>query len=111
MTNVVPGRATTTSPVLVVDDDPDVAMLCRMCLESGGYTVLSASDGTSGLALAGEHLPAAIVLDFMLPDMDGIAVLTTLRSDPVTMGIPVVMVTARTDPHDQQAAWEAGVSD
>jgi protein-histidine pros-kinase len=98
-------------PVLVVDDDADVAMLCRLHLERRGFTVISAGDGTSGLAMAADQLPAAIVLDFMLPDMDALGVLAGLRADATTSAIPVVMLTARTDLVDQRTAWEAGVFD
>ena len=97
--------------VLVVDDDPDVSLLCRLHLEQAGFGVSSAPDGMSGLVLARDERPAAIVLDFMLPDMDGIEVIGALQADPVTATIPVVMLTARAGDRDQQAAWEAGVSD
>ncbi len=98
-------------PVLVVDDDAAVSLLCRLFLERDGFAVLSASDGAQGLSLARTQLPVAIVLDFMLPDMDAMVVLEALRGDPITDTIPVVLLSARTDLHDQQTAWEGGVSD
>jgi protein-histidine pros-kinase len=94
-----------------VDDDAAVSLLCRLFLERDGFAVLCASDGAQGLSLARTHLPVAIVLDFMLPDMDGMVVLQALRDDPITDTIPVVLLSARTDVHDQQSAWEGGVSD
>ena len=97
--------------VLVVDDDSDVALLCRLHLETAGYQVLVASDGQGGLDAVQDGRPDAVVLDYMLPDMDGLSILGRLRGDPRTADIPVVMVTARADVRDQQAAWEAGVSD
>ncbi len=99
------------STILVVDDDADVSLLCRVHLEREGFEVVPATDGASGLSLARSRVPAAIVLDFMLPDMDGLGVLDALAADPAVAAIPVVMLTARTDLRDQQAAWEAGVSD
>lgn len=86
-------------------------MLCRLFLEREGFAVVGAADGASGVAVARAQHPIAIVLDFMLPDMNGIAVLESLRSNPTTESIPVVLLSARTDMRDQQAAWEAGVSD
>jgi PAS domain S-box-containing protein len=97
--------------VLVVDDDADVSLLCRLHLHQEGFDVLAAGDGTQALAMARHHAPAVVVLDFMLPDVDGLSVLAQMRADPVTAEIPVVMLTARTEKHDQEAAWEAGVSD
>ncbi|MDQ1359412.1 MAG: hypothetical protein QOG44_3785 [Acidimicrobiaceae bacterium] len=105
------GPARAGPPVLVVDDDEAVALLCRLFLERDGFSVFSAGDGAEGLSLARTHAPVAIVLDFMLPDMDGMEVLHALRADPVTDTIPVVLLSARTDLHDQQTAWECGVSD
>ena len=103
--------ASDTRTVLVVDDDPDVALLCRLHLERHGFSVVSADDGRSALAAAKEHNPEAVLLDFMLPDMDGIAVVQALRADAGTADIPIVMLTARADPRDQRAAWEVGVAD
>jgi PAS domain S-box-containing protein len=97
--------------ILVVDDDPDVSLLCRLHLERHGFSVLSADDGGSAIAAARQHRPAAVLLDFMLPDMDGIAVIEALRAAADTAEIPVVMLTARADPRDQEAAWQVGVSD
>jgi protein-histidine pros-kinase len=95
--------------VLVVDDDHDVSMLCRLQLEAAGFEVAEAHDGTSGLELAESRKPAVIVLDYMLPDLDGVEVLRRLNARPATADIPVIMLTARTRSADQQAAWEAGV--
>lgn len=97
--------------VLVVDDDPDVALLCRLHLVRHGFSVISADDGESAIATARQCQPTAILLDVMLPDMDGIAVVEALRAEAATAGIPIVMLTARADPRDQRAAWEVGVAD
>jgi len=97
--------------VLVVDDDADMLALCELYLSSAGFAVASAASGASALALAGADHPAVILLDFMLPDMDGTEVLQALQADDATAGIPVIMLTARVDVRDEQAAWEIGVFD
>jgi PAS domain S-box-containing protein len=97
--------------VLVVDDDPDMVMLCEYHLSAAGCEVLEATTGATALELARARHPAVILLDFMLPDMDGTEVLQALRNDEVTSGIPVIMLTARADVRDEQAAWELGVFD
>ena len=79
--------------LLVIDDDSSSRDLLRRILEKEGYTVLSASSGSEGLALARERKPDLITLDVMMPSMDGWAVLTSLKSDKVTAQIPVVMMT------------------
>jgi PAS domain S-box-containing protein len=104
--------ADVTDPfVLVVDDDPDVALVSQLHLEAAGYAVSVVGTGLAAIDLCRGTRPMAIVLDYMLPDLDGLQVLARLEADPLTAGIPVVMLTARTDERDQTAAWEAGVSE
>lgn len=95
--------------MLVVDDDPDISTICRLHLEMAGFDVIEAATGIDALELARSAQPSAIVLDFMLPDLDGLQVLRRLADDAATPDIPVVMLTARTHDRDQAAAWEAGV--
>ncbi len=97
--------------VLVIDDDRDIATVCRLFLERAGFEVHEAATGRLGIDRARELAPDAIVLDYMLPDIDGVAVLGELTSEPSTAGIPVVMLTARTHRKDEEAAWAAGVTD
>jgi len=97
--------------VLVVDDAADMLMLCGLYLRAGGFEVLEASNGTEALALARAYRPAVIVLDFMLPDLDGDEVLRALQQDRATREIPVVMLTARANHHDERAMWERGIFD
>ena len=80
-------------PVLVIDDDATQRDLVSRFLRREGYAVLAAADGASGLALAREHLPHAILLDVSMPGMDGWSVLATLKADPMLQAVPVVMVT------------------
>ncbi|MEO7368951.1 MAG: response regulator [Gemmatimonadaceae bacterium] len=79
--------------VLVIDDDPAQRDLMRRFLSSEGFCVRSASSGEEGLRLARQLVPIAITLDVMMPEMDGWAVLETLKADPVLSGVPVVMLT------------------
>ena len=80
--------------MLVVDDDAEVRDLYGALLLFYGFCVEAAADGRTGLALAAEHLPDAVVLDFSMPEMDGGEVLGRLKADARTRLIPVVMLTA-----------------
>jgi PAS domain S-box-containing protein len=83
--------------ILVVEDDRDLAVLLRRQLESEGYQVLLASGGEDAIWLAREAQPQLITLDIMLPDLDGFAVLERLKANPLTSGIPVVIVSVMTE--------------
>lgn len=103
-----------TSPggtILVVDDEEDILLLCRVNLEFEGYKVVTASSGVEGLEKARELLPSLVLLDVMMPTMDGWHVLEALKADPATAGIPVVMLTARVQGEDQVRGWAGGASD
>jgi DNA-binding response OmpR family regulator len=97
--------------VLVIDDEPDVLLLCRVNLQHAGYDVIEAADGAHGVARAVDELPDAIVLDLMLPVMDGYSVLAALRSDDRTRAIPVLVLTAKAQREDRVRCWEEGASD
>ena len=87
----------TTRRILIVDDEDDIREVAQVSLELvGQYEVLTASSGRDGLRFARQERPDAILLDVMMPDMDGPATLAELRADPVTRDIPVVFLTART---------------
>ena len=94
--------------VLVIDDEPDVRWLIRMSLERAGHEVLAAEDGLRGVALAMKQHPDVIVLDLMMPVMDGYTVLDELAKDPRTAGIPVLVLSARAIPAEAKRATEAG---
>ncbi len=82
--------------ILVVEDDPDIQSLVQMSLEfTGGYEVSVASDGPAGLDAARRELPDLILLDAMMPGMDGFEVCRRLKADPHTAPIPVVFLTAK----------------
>jgi CheY-like chemotaxis protein len=80
--------------LLVIEDDPAVSMLLRLILENGGHEVLVAEDGSRGVAMATRRSPDGILLDVMMPFMDGFAVLEALREDERTAKVPVMMLSA-----------------
>ena len=94
--------------VLVVDDDTNVVELTKLYLEREGYRVLSASDGASGLALAREEQPSLIVLDLMLPRINGLDVCRTIREESA---VPIIMLTARVEEDDRLAGLDLGADD
>lgn len=94
--------------ILIVDDEPHIVELVRVCLEDPGFEILEARDGETGLAMARQLLPHVILLDVMMPRMDGYAVCRALKEDPRTSGIPVVMLTAKGLEADRQKGHEAG---
>ena len=87
--------------VLVVDDEPDIVALVAYHLAKAGYRVATASSGADALVAAQQERPALIVLDLMLPDLSGFAVLERLRADPATKDVAVLMLTARKDEPDR----------
>ena len=94
--------------VLVVDDDANVVELTRLYLERDGYRVVSASDGARGLALAREEQPSLVVLDVMLPRVNGLEVCRTLRQESA---VPIIMLTARVEEDDRLAGLDLGADD
>jgi DNA-binding response OmpR family regulator len=94
--------------VLVIDDEPDVLLLCRVNLRHAGHEVLEAGDGEQGIAHALERRPDVVVLDLMLPHIDGYDVLRTLRNDDRTSSLPVLILTAKTQQEDRRRCLELG---
>jgi CheY-like chemotaxis protein len=84
-----------TSRILVVDDDPEARALARRTLEKEGWAVIEAGTGREGLAALEGARPDAILLDLMMPEMDGFAFVAQLRTEPAYQGIPVIVVTAK----------------
>lgn len=83
--------------ILLVDDDPDFVEAVRLIVENGGYNVRVAYDGQEGLKAVEELKPDLIVLDVMMPVMDGHATCAKLKSDPATKDIPIILLTAVAD--------------
>ncbi len=98
------------SRVLVVDDEPDVLLLCRLNLQQRGHELLEASTGSVALELARERYPDVIVLDLMLPGMTGYEVLETLKGDEQTSNIPVLVLTAKSLRADRERSHGLGAS-
>jgi two-component system phosphate regulon response regulator PhoB len=96
--------------VLVVDDEPDVLLLCRLNLQQRGHELLEASNGTTALELARERHPEVIVLDLMLPGMNGYEVLESLKQDQRTSDIPVLVLTAKSLRADRERSHGLGAS-
>ena len=94
--------------VLVIDDEPDVRWLIRMSLERAGHEVIDAEDGLRGIAVAMKQRPDIIVLDLMMPVMDGYGVLAELAKDPRTASVPVVVLSAKAIPDEADRASAAG---
>lgn len=100
-----------TRTILVVDDEPDIVEIVRDYLLRAGYHVLTASEGATALRLARTERPSLIVLDVMMPEMDGFDVVRALRSEPTTSGLPVILLTARVEETDRLIGLELGADD
>ena len=94
--------------VLVADDDPDILMLITLTLERDGYDVVAAKDGLSALEAAVERVPHLVLLDLMMPGLDGYQVTRRLRAEPSTQHVPIVIVTAAAEESQAARALEAG---
>jgi DNA-binding response OmpR family regulator len=94
--------------VLIVDDEPPIRLLCRVNLEAEGMEVLEAADGRTGLELARSERPDVVLLDVMMPALDGWRVAEELLDDPVTADIPIVFLTARAELRDRARGLDIG---
>jgi len=97
--------------VLIVDDDPDIVRLVRYNLSHSGYDVQSAGSGREALELVQKQPPDLVVLDVMLPDVDGLEVCRTLRQQASSRRIPILMLTARGEEIDRVVGFELGADD
>ena len=97
--------------ILVVDDDLDSLKLIGLMLQRNGYEVIAANAGNQALARATSDHPDLIILDVMMPDMNGYEVSRRLRKNPNTQNIPIIMFTAKTLIDDKVAGFEAGADD
>jgi two-component system response regulator MprA len=96
--------------VLVVDDEPDLLELCRIELTDAGHRVTVAADGAAALAAVEADTPDIVLLDFMLPGVDGLTVLERLSRGTTAPSVPVVMFSARNATHDTVRALAAGAT-
>lgn len=99
------------SKILVVDDEPDALQLVQFNLKNAGFKVVTAKTGEDALAKARSQHPDLIVLDIMLPGVDGLEICKMLKNDHRTAAIPIVMVTARTTELDRVLGFELGADD
>ncbi|WP_091877060.1 heavy metal response regulator transcription factor [Massilia yuzhufengensis] len=97
--------------ILVIEDEPKTGDYLQRGLTESGFVVRLARNGRDGLALAREEVPELVVLDVMLPRMDGWEVLAALRADPATEGVPVLFLTARDEVQDRVRGLELGADD
>ncbi len=97
--------------ILIIDDEDDIRDVAQVALETvGGWQVSAASSGQAGLAYMQTMLPDAVLLDVMMPDMDGIEVFKHLQTNVNTQAIPVILMTAKTQASDQQRFLDLGVT-
>lgn len=99
------------SKILIVEDEADIAELIALHLEREGHASVSVSNGLQALPAAIQHLPDLIVLDLMLPGIDGVQIFKRLRADTRTAGIPVIILTAKSQMTDRIAGLELGADD
>ena len=97
--------------VLVVDDDPDIRVSLEEALKVAGYEVDGAGTGAGALAICQQQCPDLVLLDQMLPDLDGLEVCRRLRETPATARVPIVFVTARTGERERVRGLAAGADD
>jgi two-component system alkaline phosphatase synthesis response regulator PhoP/two-component system response regulator VicR len=95
--------------ILAVDDERHIVRLVEVNLQRAGYEVVTAYDGKEALEKVKSENPDLVVLDVMMPYMDGFEVLKNLKSDPVTAEIPVIMLTAKAQDADVFRGWQSGV--
>jgi len=94
--------------VLVVDDDPDVRKLCGLNLTWDGHEIIEAAGGEEGLELISSEAPDVVLLDVMMPNVDGIEALRRIRESEHTVDLPGVLISARVGIEDQIQGWAAG---
>ncbi|MBR1461704.1 response regulator transcription factor [bacterium] len=100
-----------SNKILVVDDDTAINELIKVNLELSGYSVVQAYDGIKGFALAKQEEPSLIILDVMMPEVDGYTVAKRIRENAQTKDIPIIMLTALSQLNDKVAGFNIGVDD
>jgi len=97
--------------VLIVEDDPVILRLLEVNFELEGLEVLLAEDGAAGLELAKERRPDLVVTDIMMPKLSGIELVESLKTDPLTAHIPIILLSAKAQTADLKAGMDAGADD
>ena len=111
MPNPITDPAIPAAPILVVDDDAKIVRLVRTYLERDGFSVVTAADGPAALEAIETHQPALVVLDLMLPELDGRAVIRAVRRDEEAAHTPILVLSARSSTIDRIAGLEDGADD
>jgi len=109
-----PPPAATVAPgarVLIVDDDPVMRRLTTRALQNDGYVLTEATNGREALEVMRRETPDLVILDFVMPELDGLDVLRALRADPATVSLPVLMLTSQSDEGSTRAGFDAGATD
>jgi two-component system alkaline phosphatase synthesis response regulator PhoP len=101
-------RSAAEDRILIVDDESAIRLVCRLNLDAVGFQTLEAPDGETALELARSEQPDLILLDVMLPGIDGWGVARELGAAPETRDIPILFLSARSDPSDEARAYEVG---
>lgn len=96
--------------ILIVDDEPMTRNLLRLMLERAGFNILEAEDGLKALEAVAQDRPDLLILDVMMPNMDGITVCETLRAQAETAVLPIILLSARTSPEAVRTGLEAGAN-
>ena len=96
--------------ILIVDDEPHMLRVTELSLKKGGYEILTARNGREAVEVAARELPALIVMDVVMPELDGFAALRQLKATPATAGIPVIMLTSRGQTVAREEAETSGAA-
>jgi DNA-binding response OmpR family regulator len=108
----VTAQGSTSVPrILVVDDQPDIRLMCRVNLQLEGYEVIEAADGDAGLEMTRHERPDLVLLDVMMPGLDGWEFMREIKADPATADIPIILLTARVQREDEIRGWLSGAAD
>lgn len=97
--------------IAIIEDEPNIVELVKYNLDREGYRTISSGNGRKGLELIRQELPDLVVLDLMLPELDGLTICKQLRSDPQTKGIPIIILTAKSEEADRVLGLEMGADD
>ena len=97
--------------IAIVEDEANIVELIKYNLDREGYRTISANNGRKGLEIVRQELPDLVILDLMLPELDGLSVCKQLRSDPLTKTIPIIILTAKSEEADRVLGLEMGADD
>lgn len=96
---------------MIVEDDPSFSRAINHIVEKEGYNVITASNGMTGLRMAKEENPDLLILDVMLPGLDGFEICSRLRQDPPTAGLPIIMLSAKGQEADKTTGLKVGANE